>query len=61
MKMIKDICSSCPVKNDNQCTIKNTGRNKDCPCTKCLLKSICVVTCPEWELLLMDQVKVKNE
>jgi hypothetical protein len=35
---------------DGSCEIRPTFKGETCPCTTCLVKSICVNTCKDWEL-----------
>ncbi len=51
---MKDICEYCYAKDGDRCRIKNQGRSKDCPCTVCLVKSICIDLCEDWVNLLCE-------
>jgi len=55
-----DICSGC-VFEDNKygshCRIKERGKDKVCPCVECLLKCMCMETCPSYEKLLNEVAK----
>ena len=50
-----DICKYCIFDDGdhrNECRIKNKEKDKICPCTECLLKCICIETCPIYDKLL---------
>lgn len=52
-----DICKGCVFgdgEDGSQCQIKNEQRDIDCPCVECLLKSICMETCPTYDKLLNE-------
>lgn len=43
-----DICEGCTFDDNNytsQCRIKNKKKDKDCPCTNCLVKITCINVC----------------
>jgi len=53
-----DICNGCIFDDgeySSECRIKNKEKDKICPCVECLLKGMCMETCPGYEKLL-DEV-----
>lgn len=54
---MENLCTQCTlVKNNRHCPIRRKGKNKDCPCTICLLKSICNVSCEPWEKIFYKAI-----
>jgi len=50
-----DICKGCVFEdgeNGSQCRIKVEERDNECPCIECLLKCMCMETCPAYNKLL---------
>jgi hypothetical protein len=49
-----DICKGC-IFNDGdhniQCKIKNDGKDKDCPCIKCIVLPMCNTPCSSFNEL----------
>lgn len=49
-----DICRGCAFDDGDhniQCRIKNRGKDKDCPCTKCIVQPMCNEPCPSFNEL----------
>ncbi len=46
---MQDICDGCLTNTTTMCTVKNRIENchceNDCPCIKCLIKSMCTDPC----------------
>ena len=48
-----EICIGCPINNDDigilSCGLITTKDNKQCPCTICLVKTMCNAACEEFK------------
>jgi hypothetical protein len=56
-----DICKGCVFEDGedkSQCRIKVEGRDKECPCTECLLKCMCINVCPTYDKLIKEIEKL---
>jgi len=55
-----DICKGCIFEDGETkscCKIKDKGKDKECPCIECLLKGMCMNTCPAYSRILDEIMK----
>ncbi len=49
--MSEDVCHGCkiPKMYENECIVRKCKKSKLCPCTQCIVKMICEVSCQQYE------------
>ena len=44
----KSLCHGCVELRGSGCSINNMNKNKQCPCTECLIKPMCTYPCDDF-------------
>ena len=43
-----DHCKGCTAYHETGCTFKNHNTDGTCPCTECVVKAMCDITCGDY-------------
>jgi len=45
-----DYCKGCTAYHDTGCAFKKSNRDGTCPCTECVVKAMCDITCDDYDV-----------